>query len=66
MNTIMRLSTLDLAAIREIVLENKISAFDLIKDNSSGIGYTIDIQFESEMNGRDAIVRIPVRGTKEW
>jgi len=66
MNTIMRLSALDLAVIQDIVLENKLVAFELIKDDSSGIGYTIDIQFDCEMHGRAAVIRIPVRGTEEW
>lgn len=64
--TTMRLSKLDLEVIQDIVLENKLASFELISDNSSGIGCTLDLQFECEMSGRAATLRISVRGTEEW
>ena len=64
--TTMRLSKIDIDVIDDIVIENKLGSFELISDSSSGIGCTLDIQFDSEINGRDAVIRIPVRSTAEW
>jgi hypothetical protein len=60
------LSTGDLDIINAIVKENNISVFRLICDNSSGIGYSIDLEFDSEINHRKAKVTIPVCGSENW
>jgi hypothetical protein len=56
----------DLEAINKIVQENKIQSFVLVYDNSSGIGYTIDLEYETTINGFNATVRIPVCGQENW
>lgn len=61
-----RLTASELDLIKDIVLENKLGTFALLCDNSSGIGATIDLQFECEMNGRDATVSIPISGAENW
>ena len=53
--------------ITQIIKENDIKgAFEIIHDNSSGIGYTLDIEFEEQVNGRYATIRIPVTTVENW
>ena len=57
----------ELKIIQTIIIENNITyAFKLIHDSSSGIGSTLDIEFDTDMNGREATVRIPVTGAENW
>lgn len=53
--------------IVQIIKENDIKgAFEIIHDNVSGIGYTLDIEFEEQVNGRYATIRIPVTTVENW
>lgn len=57
----------DIERIVQIIEENDIHAFELIGDAyESGIGYTLDIQFDSEFNGRMATIKINVTDESEW
>lgn len=56
----------ELQTINEIVNENDLNDFTLIIENSSGIGYTLDVEFEMELNGRTVKVRVPVTGVENW
>ena len=56
----------DLDRIREVVVENNVKMFTLVVDNGSGIGYTVDLEFEYDLNGRDAVVRVPIVGVEDW
>lgn len=57
----------ELDIVKKIIKENKIKgAFKLIFDNSSGIGYTLDIEFDSQLKSRDAVIRIPVTTSENW
>ena len=60
------LNTKDLEIINAIVQENEISVFELIMTSESGIGYTIDLEYSTELYGRDATIRIPVTGPENW
>jgi hypothetical protein len=53
--------------VNKIIEENDIKgAFELIYDDSSGIGYTLDLEFETQVNGRYATIRIPVTTAENW
>ena len=57
----------ELDIVKKIIKENKIKgAFKLIFDNSRGIGYTLDIEFDSQLKSRDAVIRIPVTTSENW
>ena len=56
----------ELQTINEIVNENDLNDFTLVFDNSSGIGYTLDVEFEMELNGRNVKVHVPVTGVENW
>lgn len=56
----------DLEIINCIVKENDIAWFKLTQESGSGIGYTTDLEFETEINGRQATVRISVTTEDNW
>jgi hypothetical protein len=56
----------DIERIQQIILENNVQVFDLLVDNSSGIGYTVDMEFPYEVSGREAVIRISVVGVENW
>ena len=57
----------DIETIAKIIEENDIHAFNLIGDGyESGIGYTLDLEFDSEYNGRMATIKINVTDESEW
>lgn len=57
----------DVAIIQQIVEENNIRGnFNIIYNNASGIGYTLDMEYETEVNGRPATIRIPICGAENW
>jgi len=56
----------DLEIINNIVKENNIHWFKLYQESGSGIGYITDLEFETEINGRTATVRIPVSTEDQW
>ena len=57
----------EIEIVNKIIEENDIkSAFELIYDDSSGIGYTLDLEFETQVNGRYATIRIPVTTVENW
>lgn len=57
----------EIKKIQTILNENNIEhPFVLIYDNSSGIGATLDLEFDTKVNGRDATIRIPISGVESW
>ncbi len=57
----------ELAIIQKIMEENNIKyAVKLIYEDGSGIGSTLDVEFDTEVNGREATIRIPVTGVENW
>lgn len=66
MKTTILMNTNDLKELTGIVEENNITYFKLTQDAGSGIGYTTDIEFESEINGRLATVTMSVANSDSW
>lgn len=67
MSTKISLTVQDLETINAIVVENDINGvFDVIYTEGGGIGYCVDVEFPLAINGREAIVRIPVTGVENW
>jgi len=65
--TSMWINPQEIELIRKIIEENKIVyGFQLIQASGSGIGTTLDIEFESEVNGRQATIRIPITTEENW
>lgn len=62
----MIVSKTDLDIINKIVEENNIQWFKLYQESGSGIGYTTDIEFETDIHGRIATVKIPVATEDNW
>ena len=57
----------DIETIVKIIEENGIHAFELIGDGyESGIGYTLDLEFQDEFNGRMATIKINVTDEGDW
>ena len=56
----------DLKVIQEIITENNITGnFELVYANG-GIGYTIDLVYETDVKNRNAKITIPVCGVENW
>lgn len=61
------MNSADLEIINKIVEENSITQnFWLIYNNASSIGYTLDLEFTTDVNGREATVTIPICGEENW
>ena len=58
----------ELDTISKIVAENNIkTAFTLISSaEDNGIGSLLDLEFDSELNGRYVTVRVPVTTVEDW
>jgi hypothetical protein len=57
----------DLDIINKIVEENDIKYnFWIVYNDGSGIGYTLDLEYEADINGRNATIRIPISGEENW
>lgn len=56
----------EIEIIQKVVKENEIqSAFELIHE-SHGIGSTLHLEFETELNGRQVTVRVEITGSENW
>lgn len=64
--SIITMTKTDLDAINQAVKDFDLKFFTLIKDNSSGIGYTIDLEFEHSMNYRDVKIRVAIADSDNW
>ena len=57
----------DVERILEVIKENDLKdTFTLIHDNTSGIGYTLDMEFDAELNGRVITARVPIADSNDW
>jgi hypothetical protein len=57
----------DIAVIAQIIKENDIRQnFWINFENSSGIGYSLDLEYVTELNGREATVKIVVTDEENW
>jgi hypothetical protein len=67
MSNYILMSIQDLEVLLQVVKENNVSGvFKLVQDNSSGIGYSTDIEFDKDLHGRLAVVRVPIAGSDNW
>lgn len=67
MKTSIIINVQDLDTMRKIVEENQIvGAFTLHYENGSGIGYCLDLEFDTQVHGRLAKISIPVSDENNW
>ena len=52
--------------LQKVLLKFNIDHFTLVKHDSSGIGYTLDVEYEAKMNDTKVKVQIPVVGVENW
>jgi hypothetical protein len=60
------LSANDITEISKVIEEYKIDYFTLVRTNVSAIGYSIDLEYSTAINGRMCTVIVPVVGIEEW
>lgn len=60
------LSASDIKEIAKVIEEYKVDYFTLVRTNASAIGYTIDLEYSTTINGRMCSVRVPVTGIDQW
>ena len=60
------LSASDITEISKIIEEYKVDYFTLTRNNISAIGYSIDLEYSTTINGRMCTVIVPVVGIEEW
>jgi hypothetical protein len=61
------MSKRELEIISNIVRENEIeNSFELIYNNDSGIGSTLDMEFDHKLNGRYVTVRVSITDSDSW
>lgn len=61
------MSKRELEIISNIVRENEIeNSFELIYNNDSGIGNTLDMEFDHKLNGRYVTVRVSITDSDSW
>ena len=62
-----KLNLRDLEIIQKIVDENQVRVFELNQgDTYNGIGYTLDMEFDTDLHGRLARVIVPVTTVEDW
>jgi hypothetical protein len=67
MKTSIVINRTDLDVIQRIIEENDIvGAFTLHYETGSGIGYCLDLEFDTEVHGRLAKISIPVANEDNW
>lgn len=67
MKTSIVINKADLDIMQKIIEENQIvGAFTLHYENGSGIGYCLDLEFDTEVHGRLAKIRIPIANEDNW
>ena len=61
------LNKTDIEKILEVIEENDLEdTFTLIHDNTSGIGYTLDMEFDAELNGRVITAKVNIADSNTW
>ncbi len=57
----------DIEKIKSVLDEFDVNTpIKVMVDESSGIGYTVDIEFEYELNGRIVNLRVSINGVENW
>jgi hypothetical protein len=62
----MTLNKADVLRLAEVLDEFKIDHFKLIRHNESGIGYCLDVEYQTNLNDRMVTIRVPVCGVEDW
>lgn len=62
----MTLNKADVLALTEVLNQFKVDNFKLIKHDESGIGYCLDIEYQTNVNDRMVTIRVPVVGVENW
>lgn len=61
------ISKRELEIINKIIEENNIeNSIELIYNNDSGIGNTLDMEFDHELHGRYVTVRVNITDSNSW
>jgi hypothetical protein len=60
------LSADDIKEISKVIEEYKVDYFTITRNNVSPIGYSIDLEYSTTINGRMCTVIVPVVGTEKW
>jgi hypothetical protein len=68
MSTRIYISRREIEKILKIMDDNSITegAVELIYNNSSGIGSTLDMEFDTELHGRYVVVRVNITDSDSW
>jgi hypothetical protein len=68
MTTRIYITRREIEKILKIMDENSITegAVELIYNNSSGIGSTLDMEFDTELHGRYVVVRVNITDSDSW
>ena len=56
----------DIELISAVVEENDLNTFYLVIENGSGIGSTMSVELDVDINGRKAKAYIPIAGVEKW
>lgn len=62
----MTLNRADIIRLLEVLEKFDVDYFELIKRDTSGIGYTLDIEFPSQLKDTIVSIRASVVGVEEW
>lgn len=62
----MTLNKADVLRLTEVLNEFKIDCFTLVRHSECGIGYCLDVEYLTNLNGRMVTIRVPVVGEENW
>lgn len=60
------LNRADINEISKALLKFDIDHFTLVKNDGSGVGYTIDVEYQTRMKDDLVTVKVPVVGVEDW
>lgn len=66
MNTKMTLTRADVRELLATLDRFDVDSFELTRDARSGIGYTLDIEYSTQLNDTMVTIRVPVVGVDTW
>ena len=61
-----KLNNTDIEKIHFIIDKMGVNEFELTKDESSGIGYTLDMTFWTTVSGVLCQVTVPIASAEDW
>jgi len=60
------LNKADIVEILKTLETYKVDHFRLIRHSESGIGYCMDIEYQTNLNDRMVTIKVPIVGTENW